>query len=216
MILSQLFSNPLLVVVWLAAILYAMTVHEFAHALAAKLLGDDTPEREGRLSLNPIAHIDTMGLVLLAVAGFGWGRPVQFNASRLRNPRMGSALVGLAGPFANLLSVVVFGLVIRGLVINAQYPPENLMVQFFLYIALLNTTLLVFNLLPIPPLDGSHLLMAILPERYWKLKIWLVTRGALWLMGLVLLDIITGGIVLGGLFSFFHGLVLKLVLSGAY
>ncbi|MBI5135653.1 site-2 protease family protein [Candidatus Uhrbacteria bacterium] len=212
MILSQLFSNPALVIVWITAILYAMTVHEFSHALAAKLLGDDTPEREGRLSLNPAAHVDMMGLVLLVVAGFGWGRPVQFNASRLRNPRLDPALVGLAGPFANLLSVVVFGLLTR-LAINANYAPENLMVQFFLYIALLNTTLMVFNLLPVPPLDGSHLLLALLPERFWRLKIWLVTRGALWLMGLVLIDIVTGGLLLGGILSFFHNLVFKFVLS---
>ncbi len=212
MILAQLFTNPIAVFVWLAAILYAITVHEFSHALAAKLLGDDTPEHQGRLSLNPLAHIDQMGLVLLVLVGFGWGRPVQFDASHLRNRRFGPALIGLAGPLANLASIVVFALLIRVLMATMQYSYDNLMIQFFIYLILLNTTLMVFNLIPIPPLDGHHVLFALLPDRFWKMRVWLATRGPFLLLGLMVLDMFGGGIVFGSIFQFFHGLVLRILL----
>lgn len=212
MILTQLFTNPIAVLVWLAAILYAITVHEFSHALAAKILGDDTPEHQGRLSLNPLAHIDQMGLLLLVLVGFGWGKPVQFDASHLRNRRFGSALVGLAGPAANLASMVVFGLLIRVLMTTLQYSYDNLMIQFFVYVILLNTTLMVFNLIPVPPLDGHHLLFALLPERSWRLRAWLETRGPFLLLGLIIIDMLGGGIVFGSLFHFFQKIVLRTLL----
>lgn len=212
MILAQLFTNPIAVFVWLSAILYAITVHEFSHALAAKLLGDDTPEHQGRLSLNPMAHVDQMGLLLMVLIGFGWGKPVQFDVSRFRNRRLGSALVGLAGPAANFVSIIVFALLIRVLTATMQYSYDNLMIQFFVYLILLNTTLMVFNLIPIPPLDGHHVLFALLPERSWGLRAWLSTRGSFLLLGLIILDMFGGGIVFGSLFQFFHGLVLRILL----
>ncbi len=212
MILTQLFTNPIAVFVWLSAILYAITVHEFSHALAAKILGDDTPEHQGRLSLNPLAHIDQMGLLLLVLVGFGWGKPVQFDASHLRNRRFGSALVGLAGPAANLVSIVVFGLLIRVLMGTIGYSYDNLMIQFFVYLMLLNSTLMVFNLIPIPPLDGHHVLFAVLPDRLWRLRAWLETRGPFLLLGLIIIDMLSGGIVFGTLFRVFQKLVLQILL----
>lgn len=204
MILFQLFSDPVFVLIWVVGVLYAMTVHEFGHALAAKLLGDTTPEQQGRLTLNPLAHIDSMGLLMMMLVGFGWGRPVIFDARQLKYPRLGPALVGLAGPLANLLSILVFGTLTSFLVGGGVYSPDNLMIQFFVFLILLNTTLLAFNLLPIPPLDGSHLLFALLPDRYWQMKAMLATQGPMLLLGLVFLDMVTGGSIFSPMLRWFQ------------
>ena len=107
MFLSQLFSAPLLFLVGLLAIVLSITIHEFAHALSAHLQGDDTPESMGRLSLNPMAHVDLFGLLFLLVAGFGWGRPVIFNPYNLRARRWGPVWVGVAGPLTNIIAFFV-------------------------------------------------------------------------------------------------------------
>ncbi len=208
MIFFELLSNPMFVLMWVAGILFAMTIHEFAHAAAATALGDTTPEAQGRLTFNPFAHIDTLGLFMLMLVGFGWGKPVIFDHRQLRNPRLGSALVGLAGPFANLLSIVVFGSVVR-FFLQSGTPADNYMIQFFIFLVLLNTTLMVFNLIPIPPLDGSHVLLALLPDRYWSIKQLLVTRGPTLLFGLVILDMMSNGQLLGPLFHRFQFLVFQ-------
>ena len=204
MLFFQLLSNPLFAVVWVVAMLYAVTIHEFSHALAAKLLGDDTPVEQGRLTLNPLSHIDGMGLIMLLLVGFGWGRPVEFNPLRLRGGRVASALVGLAGPFSNIASVAALSGITRFLLSSGRYTAENLMIQFFIFLVLLNLNLFAFNLLPIPPLDGSHVLLAVLPDRLWKVKLWLLRRGPLLLIGLVLADSLTNGTLLGPLFHFLY------------
>jgi len=164
MLFFQLLSNPLFAVVWVVAMLYAVTIHEFSHALAAKLLGDDTPVEQGRLTLNPLSHIDGMGLIMLLLVGFGWGRPVEFNPLRLRGGRVASALVGLAGPFSNIASVAALSGITRFLLSSGRYTAENLMIQFFIFLVLLNLNLFAFNLLPIPPLDGSRIAAGVLPR----------------------------------------------------
>jgi len=210
MIFSQLFSNPALVVMWVVGVLYAITVHEFSHALAAKLQGDPTPESQGRLSFNPLVHIDPMGFIMLLFIGFGWGKPVVFDERQLRHPRLGAALVGLAGPLSNLLSVILFGFLTRFFLAQGT-PPENLMIQFFVFLILLNTTLMVFNLIPIPPLDGSHVLLAVIPDRFWVFKGFLITRGPVLLFGLVILDMATNGRILSPVFSWFQYSVFRIL-----
>jgi Zn-dependent protease len=150
---------------YVVAIVLGITIHEFAHAFAADRLGDDTPRAQGRVTLSPLAHLDPVGslfLVVSAVAGMGigWGRPVQtdINAYRI-NKRIGHAIVVLAGPLSNLILATLFALVLRSGVIpsgDAYFALANAIV-------LTNIRLCFFNLIPLYPLDGSHLLAAAMP-----------------------------------------------------
>lgn len=150
----------------LPGLLIAMTIHEFAHAYVAHRLGDPTPRLQGRLTLNPVAHIDPMGLLMLVFFRFGWGRSVEVNPSYFRNYRKGMVWVSLAGPASNLLLGLVVALT-YGLM--AKLAPFLLLSQVFRQITvgimLYNVYLAVFNLIPIPPLDGSKILVGILPAQ---------------------------------------------------
>ena len=156
----------------LAVIFLTLPVHEFAHGYTAVKLGDDTPRWQGRLTLNPFAHIDWLGSACILLFGFGWAKPVQVNARNFRNPKGGMAVVALAGPVSNII-VAFFSFVLINLISMIPANTEALAyaifyIQYFLmYIASINVYLAVFNLVPIPPLDGSRLLTAILPDRYY-------------------------------------------------
>ena len=158
-------------------ILIAITFHEFAHAFVADKLGDDTPRRQGRLSLNPLAHLDIYGTFLMLVAGFGWGKPVQINPNNFRRTitiKKGEALVSLAGPAMNLILAIVFS-IIYGLIIKFSgltfilSNTGSIISEIIQYIIAMNVGLCVFDLLPLPPLDGSKILLAFLPT---KAQIW--------------------------------------------
>jgi Zn-dependent protease len=149
-------------------LLIAFTIHELAHAVSADRLGDMTPRRMGRITLNPLAHLDPIGTIMLLVAGFGWAKPVMVNPYNMRgNPRTMMALVALAGPASNLLMASMAAIPFRlGLIdftftsSNAIVPSPDFMLSQFLWI---NIILAIFNLIPIPPLDGYKILMGILP-----------------------------------------------------
>ena len=145
-----------------AAIILAITVHEFNHAFVAVKLGDSTPRRMGRVTLNPISHLDPIGTILLFVAGFGWGKPVLFNPMNLRiNPLIGSAAVSFAGPLANIVFAIV-------LVAIDKYLDPNLnqtLSAFYSRLIQINIILAAFNLVPIPPLDGFGVVQGLLPAR---------------------------------------------------
>ncbi len=150
------------------ALVVGIAVHEFSHAFAADRLGDLTPRYQGRLTLNPSAHLDPAGLLFFALAGFGWGRPVQFNPVRLRtNPRTGSAIVALAGPISNVLVGTAVGLALRALLTFDVLPPDSawsiVLVRILYFFVMFNFILAIFNLVPLPPLDGHHILPALLP-----------------------------------------------------
>lgn len=154
-------------------ILIAVTFHEFAHAFVADKLGDDTPRRQGRLSLNPLAHLDIYGTFLMIVAGFGWGKPVQINPNNFRRTitiKKGEALVSIAGPAMNLILAIVFS-IIYGLIIKfggltfILSSTGSIISEIIQYIIAMNVGLCVFNLLPLPPLDGSKILLAFLPTK---------------------------------------------------
>lgn len=154
-------------------ILIAITFHEFAHAFVADKLGDDTPRRQGRLSLNPLAHLDIYGTFLMIVAGFGWGKPVQINPNNFRRTitiKKGEALVSIAGPAMNLILAIVFS-IIYGLIIKfggltfILSSTGSIISEIIQYIIAMNVGLCVFNLLPLPPLDGSKILLAFLPTK---------------------------------------------------
>jgi Zn-dependent protease len=146
--------------------LISLPMHEFAHAFAANKLGDDTAKRMGRLTLNPIKHLDPMGAILMIFTGFGWAKPVPINPNNFRNRKTGFALSALAGPVSNLALAYVSIVILRLL----RLSPSGGAGLFFFYLAVLNIGLGVFNLIPVPPLDGSRIFSLILPEKqYFKL-----------------------------------------------
>lgn len=155
----------------LPAILWAITVHEFAHGYVAYKLGDPTPKVTGRLTLNPLAHLDILGFIALVMAHFGWAKPVMVNPNNFRKlgRRWGEVLVAFAGPFANFLSAFLCVLLIKYLPFSSMplqvAEPVYLMLKFGVFI---NVAFGVFNLLPIPPLDGSKIVEAFLPYNLYQ------------------------------------------------
>lgn len=153
----------------LPAVVICLTVHECAHGLAARALGDRTAERAGRLTLDPLAHIDPLGFLCMLLLGFGWARPVPVNVSgfRIKNRKAGMAIVALAGPLSNL--VLAFVSYIAALLLTYKVQSDAMFIQtvqmFFSYIGALSVGLGVFNLIPVHPLDGSRVLDAFLPYR---------------------------------------------------
>jgi Zn-dependent protease len=145
------------------ALMVGLTFHEFSHALLADQLGDRGPRAMGRLTLNPIPHIDPLGALMLVVAGFGWAKPVMVNPAALRDGRRGMALVAFAGPIANLVVAVAFAVVYR--VLDLAGVEQQFVVRLVALIVQLNVILAIFNLIPIPPLDGYNVLLAFLPPR---------------------------------------------------
>lgn len=155
----------------LVVLLTALPFHEFAHAWAADKLGDPTARYQGRLTLNPFKHLDLMGSLLMLVAGFGWAKPVPINPRNFKNPKTGMALSAAAGPLSNLLLAYI-GMILWKVVLYLQYPLGSgfllsSLADIFQLIVLLNLGLAVFNLIPIPPLDGSRLFTVFLPPRQY-------------------------------------------------
>ena len=150
-IIEKLYSLP--------GIILGLTIHEYAHAWTACKLGDTTAKDEGRLTLNPIRHIDPVGFIFLLVAGFGWAKPVHFDRERLSHKRRDESLIALAGPLSNLLQALVLSLLLIPVVPAAERTGSLALLVLFkviLYAIYINYGLFVFNLIPIPPLDGSH------------------------------------------------------------
>ena len=155
---------------YLIALILAITIHEFSHALVADFLGDPTPRLQKRLTLNPKAHLDPFGLLFLLFFGFGWGRPVEFDPFNLKNPRRDAAIISLAGPISNLILALILSISLKLFIffkIKILYTIGNL---FFVPVIYLNVVLAVFNFLPVHPLDGFKIVGGILPEK--KAKEW--------------------------------------------
>lgn len=149
--------------------LICITFHELCHGLVAYKLGDDTAKNAGRLTLNPIKHIDIMGLLMMVVLKFGWAKPVPINMNNFKNPKSGMAITALAGPVSNLLLAAVV-LLIFGFLGGPTATSKNVLLDMLLTTAYLSCMLAVFNIIPIPPLDGSKVLFSLLPERaYYRL-----------------------------------------------
>lgn len=171
--------------VQLLAVLFCLTVHETCHGLAALAPGDPTAKRQHRLSLNPLRHIDWFGLLMMLVAGFGWARPIPVNPNYFKKPRQGMALTALAGPVSNLLLALLLLIPARLIYTYAHYSVFNqTALDFLTSTAALSIGLGLFNLIPIPPLDGSKVLAVLLPERAYR---WLMRYErfgifALWLL----------------------------------
>ena len=187
------FGSLLDMIVIVAASLLCITVHETCHGLAAYWMGDDTAKRLGRLSLNPLHHVDLMGLVMMALVRFGWAKPVPIDMRRFRNPKLGMALTALAGPVSNVL-LMILAMLLRSVIfvpyLMTNHSVWRYGVLFLEYVAVLSAGLAVFNLFPVPPLDGSKVLFAVLPDRYYD-KLMLVERYGMILLALLLI----GGIL---------------------
>lgn len=180
--------NPLLLLPWVLTVFLSIGLHEFCHALAGYLQGDDTAQQAGRLTPNPLVHIDWIGFVLLLLVGFGWGKPTPVNPYNLRFRKWGSAIVALAGPLSNIAMVIVALVAFKLLGFHSLNwaVTTNLLEAFLLFMVELNVMLFVFNLIPIPPLDGSKVLYSILGERNSTIIIFLETQGPWLLLFLVI------------------------------
>jgi Zn-dependent protease len=161
------------VAIILPAFLLSLSFHEFSHALVATWLGDDTPKKSGRLTLNPLAHVDFLGLFFLLIFRVGWAKPVPFDQRNFKYPKFYSILTGLAGPFSNfILAFVAFSIMKH---LPSEFLPAYIVVtisQLLEMTAHLNIMLGIFNLMPVPPLDGSHIIMTFLVEKYPRVALW--------------------------------------------
>ncbi len=202
MLISLLREDPLAFFLIAVALVFALVLHELAHGLAARAFGDDTAERAGRLSLNPLAHLDPLGTLLLLTVGFGWARPVPINPYRFRNYRAGLFVVSIAGILVNLGLAVGGALALKGLATldpQAVYlafrgghsPVGTLALALYFFVSI-NLVLAVFNLIPIPPLDGSKILQSLLPLRYHRV-FWQLERYG-WVTFLLILTVLRGPI----------------------
>jgi Zn-dependent protease len=197
MIFAQL--SPETIIGVAVALVIGITCHEFSHAFVADLLGDHRPRALGRISLNPVRHIDPLGAVFFILAGFGWGRPVPVNVYALRNGRAGMAWVAGAGPLTNFVVALAFAVLFR--VVDLVAPGAVFVLNVIGFVVLMNIVLGLFNFIPIPPLDGYNFVLAFLPPR----QVFAVQRyaqyGFLALLVLIFLSYTPGGGPIGLLFD---------------
>lgn len=169
-------------------LIFSIIIHEIAHGFMADYLGDPTARLQGRLTLNPIKHIDPVGSIIVplitSLVGFtfGWAKPVVYNPYNLKNKRQGEFLIALAGPMSNILLAVIFGLIIRFASTGAAVTP---FIEICSYIVIINLVLAIFNLIPLPPLDGSKLLFAWLPQQYGQVRLMLETYAPIFVLVVV-------------------------------
>ena len=183
----------ILIGTFMMALVIGITIHEFSHAAASYSQGDSTAKRLGRLTLNPLAHLDLTGTLLLLFVGFGWGKPVPVNHNMLKNGKISSAFVAFAGPLSNILLAFVLGLLFKWELLETT----SLLASFFILLIQLNIILAIFNLLPIYPLDGSHLLEAIIPKQFSSYVPLIHRFGPLLLLSIIILSYITEWDILG-------------------
>jgi Zn-dependent protease len=205
-------SPPVLVGI-LVALVIGTTFHEFMHAFVADQLGDHRPRAMGRVSLNPAAHLDPMGTLFFLIAGFGWGRPVMVNPAALRLRPFGMAYVAVAGPLTNLVVATIIAAVFRAADLAGLLgDPSDFARQALGLVVLFNVVLGLFNLLPIPPLDGYNLVMPFLPPRTQYTVQRYAPYGVLVLLVLVLLPSFVGGVSpLSWLFDLAQGITRLLI-----
>lgn len=173
------------------AAIIGLTVHEFSHAYVAFLLGDNTAKEQGRITLNPLQHIDWMGFFLIIIAGFGWAKPVSFNPQNLKHKHRDEILISLAGPVSNLLLAILFFIMVRGLYSIDYFNSTSIgldCINILVIWGIINLGLFIFNLIPIPPLDGSHLYLTYLSDINPQLMYQLYKYGTMGLLGIIIAE----------------------------
>lgn len=200
------------IVAGIPGLIMAMVIHEYAHARVAVAMGDFTPKATGRLTLNPVSHIDPIGLLMLLVAQFGWAKPVMINPMNFRNFKRGELLVSLAGPAANLILAFI-ALVVMALWIKLGMTMTYGVKIVFSLIVLYNINFAIFNMIPLPPLDGSKVLMSFLPPR-WNYKLAGLERYSFFILIALMMTPVLGGILIPlqrlvlSVFNFMIGVIL--------
>jgi Zn-dependent protease len=205
-------ENIIIPILQIFILIFSVVIHEVAHGSAAEALGDPTARNMGRLSLNPIKHLDPVGSFLVPLIAYfsfgfmiGWAKPVPINPYNFKDQRYGSAKAAFAGPAANISLAILFGLILRVLALVGINVPANF-VLIIAYVVIINLLLAIFNLIPIPPLDGHHILFAFLPPQAQEFRLFLLRYG----MFILLLFIFFGfGLlspIIGALFSLLTGL----------
>lgn len=173
------------------AAIIGLTVHEFSHAYVAFRLGDRTAKDEGRVTLNPLKHIDWLGFFLIIIAGFGWAKPVRFNPDNLKNKHHDEILISIAGPLSNLVLALVFFIIARGLYFFEFFNNTGIglgIVNLIAIWGMINIGLFVFNLIPLPPLDGSHVYLTYLKDINPRLMMNLYKYGTLALLIIIITE----------------------------
>ena len=180
----RMFSDPTSAVIIIAVFLTALTIHEFAHGYVAYILGDDTAKRQGRLTLNPLKHLDLFGSLMILFAGVGWAKPVPVNPYNFRKMKTDMALTAVAGPASNFAIAIVAAIFFRVLTGYYDFTMNNLTTVFLFLLVQINVLLGLFNLLPVPPLDGSKIIGGFMPDdMYFKWSAW--ERNGFYLLMLV-------------------------------
>ena len=209
-------ATTLFIGIIIIAIVVAVTIHEFSHAIVADQLGDFTARKLGRVTLKPSAHLDPMGSIIFLVAGFGWGKPVpvvQNNIKKL-NPQIGLALISLVGPGSNFIFSLLLAILIRFELIPNSVLNIDLVASFIFILINVNILLCVFNLLPLPPLDGFKVILGILPSRFSNSLSQMERYGAIPLFGMLILDMTFNSInIFGTLIGTPVGFTLELMLD---
>ena len=197
-------QSPLLFLFAAISLLLVITVHEFAHAFMADKLGDPTPRLQGRLTLNPLAHLDPIGTLAILLVGFGWGKPVQFDPYNLKDHRREAAIISLAGPFSNFVLASLASMILRSAV-SLSLPA--ILIGFLTIFIQFNLVLAIFNLVPIHPLDGGKILSALLPKETSRSYDAFMYRNGLIILFLLLIFPFGGGsiihTILGPVIDFF-------------
>lgn len=197
------------------AILIALTFHEFAHGYVAYRFGDPTAKHAGRLTLNPLAHLDPMGTIMIFIIHFGWAKPVPVDPRYLGNPKRDMMWIAAAGPLMNLALALLTGIIIRifiaaGLAGGPSGGTLGIVFQMLYYSLYINLALAFFNLLPIPPLDGSKILAGLLPHKYAPTLYLIESKGPMILFGIIMFGWITGfhvlGVVIGPFINIFSSI----------
>jgi Zn-dependent protease len=180
--------NLIQILIFLPGIIIGLTLHEYSHALVAFMCGDSTAKDQGRITLNPLKHIDPLGFIMLIFAGFGWAKPVHFSEQNLRNPKTDVIKIALAGPLSNAVIAMVLSIIFK--IFSAKISGNHILFEIFQSAIYINWALFVFNLIPLPPLDGSHLLLSQF-KKFPALYNGLYKYGSLLLFGLIIISFVT-------------------------